>query len=1147
MNKGCYILLPVLIFLSSNFCWSQNWINVVENYLDSSKVMLSVPEYNKALHFAEEAKKLIEENDGNKREFFFNRVNFQLGQIWLKKGNYSKALEIHERTLKSREENEFRNNLEIGDSHNSLGLIQIRLGNYPTALNHLNTSLSIRLRQVEKDSTILIPSYVYLANLYIQVDSLDKANYYLKIAERLSLKKTKFNAENLATIYLNKGVVALKRMNIDESYNHFSKCIEFSDKKTEKNFELAKVYHNLGIIYHYRGNYSKAVELYTKYEATLNNLDIKNHPSLGSTLMNMGDAYKRLGKFEESLFTLKKSIKLFEQVYGENHLKTAQAYENVGILYKEKEQYDDAEFYYKKTLAIRLENYSDQHPEIGFTYNNLGDLYNTQGDYYRALDYFFSALSIFEKADYGEKMLDIAGISQNIGLAYSYMSEFLKAANYYNKSLEIREDILGKEHPLVALTLMNLGVLYHQQNKFEKARETYDKAYSIYKTVIGENSAELSQISNNIGMIATEQDKFNEALTYHNKAIEIELVRKDTFSFDLAEAYQGKAIANYNLRDSVSSIENFLKAEKIYASNFENGHPKFIEFYLNLATFYRKYSDFLMAKYYYKKAFSQLDLIREFYQSSASKEFQLSKYYHLFENALLNQFDLHSLNKNRKEIIEIFNLLEESKAYTLLDALQKTEAKFNAGIPETSLRIERQLSDSIKFYEFKIFEKILEGYAEQDSIVIDLYSAKLQINRRLNSLIEKMEYEYPAYRQFLNKNNITTLNKTQKKLLENNKSLLHFFEGDSLIYTFLVKKDTVKFLKTPKDFPLKELVQNLTKNGIYGYYNSPSTNRPPSLESQSIVNYTSAAQQLYDKLIAPVAKDLTEKVIIIPDGILNYIPFEALLTEEPGRVGKFQTYSYLVEKHQISYCYSATLLDEMQHKNYGQQPQKELLAMAPFYLEGADQLLEKIDTSAIDFKVTLRDSLGELEGSGAEVVAIKELFQGDSYLGEKATLETFKEMAANYRILHLSTHGKADDRVGDYAYLAFSTPDRNTFSKLYARDLYNLSLNADMVLLSACETGTGKLQRGEGIISLARAFAYAGAKSIFTTLWQVDDTTTKDIVIDFYKFLKLGKEKDEALRLAKLKYLENNKPKGSLNHPFFWAGMIGVGDMKPIR
>jgi CHAT domain-containing protein len=154
--------------------------------------------------------------------------------------------------------------------------------------------------------------------------------------------------------------------------------------------------------------------------------------------------------------------------------------------------------------------------------------------------------------------------------------------------------------------------------------------------------------------------------------------------------------------------------------------------------------------------------------------------------------------------------------------------------------------------------------------------------------------------------------------------------------------------------------------------------------------------------------------------------------------------------------------------------------------------------------------------------------------------------AGDYRILHLATHGRADNRVGDYAFLAFSEiKDSIENELLYVKDLYNLELNADLVVLSACETGIGKLQRGEGIISLARAFAYAGAKSIVTTLWEVNDKSTSELMRYFYRELKLGKDKDEALRLARQRYFDKAAPRGL--HPFFWAAFVPVGDMRPVR
>jgi CHAT domain-containing protein len=192
-----------------------------------------------------------------------------------------------------------------------------------------------------------------------------------------------------------------------------------------------------------------------------------------------------------------------------------------------------------------------------------------------------------------------------------------------------------------------------------------------------------------------------------------------------------------------------------------------------------------------------------------------------------------------------------------------------------------------------------------------------------------------------------------------------------------------------------------------------------------------------------------------------------------------------------------------------------------------------------------RKDLQPLAHSGEEVSGVQKMLGGDVFYGKDATEERFVQLAGGYRILHLATHGKANDEAADYSFLAFSEKKDSLENELlYVRDLYNLSLNADLVTLSACETGAGKLERGEGIISLARAFTYAGAKSIVTTLWSVQDERTKDLMLDFYRNLKKGMNKDEALRETKLAYLFKNNHAAA--HPFFWAGVVAMGEMTPL-
>ncbi|MBK7869568.1 MAG: CHAT domain-containing protein [Saprospiraceae bacterium] len=369
----------------------------------------------------------------------------------------------------------------------------------------------------------------------------------------------------------------------------------------------------------------------------------------------------------------------------------------------------------------------------------------------------------------------------------------------------------------------------------------------------------------------------------------------------------------------------------------------------------------------------------------------------------------------------------------------------------------------------------------------------------------------------------------QKELLQPGQALLEYFVGDSSIFIFVLRPDTLVMQEVKKDFPLEDWVSSLRDN-IY-------LNRTTGATA-----YAEAAYNLYQKLIAPVKSLLPKQLIIIPDGILGYVPFEALLTAKPERAIRFNTHAYLLKEHQISYCYSATLLREMQQKKKVQEPTGTLLAVAPFY-SGDTTLLANL----FAYDETTRKDLAPLQNSGEEVYRISKLWKGEVLTGADATETKFTELAGNYRILHLATHGRADERVGDYSFLAFSEiKDSVENELLYVRDLYNLQLNADLVVLSACETGLGKLSRGEGIISLARAFAYAGAKSIVTTLWSVDDAKTKDVMVDFYRNLKKGMTKDAALRQAKLNYLKGHTNPGDA-HPYYWAGFAPIGDMRALH
>jgi len=330
-----------------------------------------------------------------------------------------------------------------------------------------------------------------------------------------------------------------------------------------------------------------------------------------------------------------------------------------------------------------------------------------------------------------------------------------------------------------------------------------------------------------------------------------------------------------------------------------------------------------------------------------------------------------------------------------------------------------------------------------------------------------------------------------------------------------------------KDFPLESWVEEM-RAGIFYYY--PASPKAPIAK----IKYANIATQLFDVLIDPIAEYIYGKdLVIIPGGVLGYLPFETLLTGDVSIENtSFQSYPYLLNYHAISYNYSATHWQKLLKT-------KEKLAEGMFL--GFAPNFSGNDTVAIR-----SHELGSLKFNRREVEQILDILKGRGFFNEEATVENFLEFCTKYRILHLATHGIANDQTGDYSFLAFFQSQNDSINNdiLYVKDLYNLELMADMVVLSACETAIGEFQRGEGIVSLARGFFYAGAESIITTLWRLDDKSSLDLMPAFYRNLEAGMTKDKALQMAKLSFLQTNTDFRA--HPLYWAAFVPVGNMEVL-
>jgi CHAT domain-containing protein len=311
-----------------------------------------------------------------------------------------------------------------------------------------------------------------------------------------------------------------------------------------------------------------------------------------------------------------------------------------------------------------------------------------------------------------------------------------------------------------------------------------------------------------------------------------------------------------------------------------------------------------------------------------------------------------------------------------------------------------------------------------------------------------------------------------------------------------------------------------------------------SLKNRDFNTYATKGYALYQTLLEPVLaktnNPYNNHLIIIPDGILGYLPFETLIQTNPENAKGYKDLDYLIKDHEISYHYSASLLAFVQPQK--QHLQNSFIGFAPAFRDDTDQQL-------LAFNETVRsyiDSARALPYAEEEVKAIASLLGGNAYTGALATERSFKQDAGNYSIIHLASHSLVDDTDPLYSKLIFdSENDSIEDGLLHTYELYNMQLNADLVTLSACNTGVGKYYKGEGIVSLARGFMYAGVPNVMMSLWSVADRPTKDIMQYFYEELDTGTPYASALHKAKLRYLASAD--NLTADPYYWGAFIYLG------
>ncbi len=893
---------------------------------------------------------------------------------------------------------------------------------------------------------------------------------------------------------------------------------------------------------------------------------VESAPSISDTCLayiyyQHGRSLSRIKKHHESIAFYKKAIAIRKKYYPKQHRNIVIPITNIGIRYfdlgrnylLESQSYLDTAYQLnlvRQKLDMPL---ISSHPRICLY---LGKIYARLGDYDEACFFLERSANLYKNTPSRKRdmfvayddltsimAINLANPDQalawsdsafavtetypgdsitmclNRGIALKNLGNQLKDTFFYEKALIFFQKALEleKSYPNFnnkRLILNSLGMLLNKQKRPLQALNLFNQAIQINQEHKFFNS--LSTNYHNIGWTLDNLGKFEESLVAYTKALQY--IFSDFYPKNNLELPNSKEHFSFNKIGAISTLKN--KAESL--TKLSQLNPKHENYLFSALATYRLID-------------TLIESTRKGFVSEGSK-FSLSKKVKPIYEIAIQTCQLWSERGGGQQAIEqAIYYAERSKAISLYENIKSQQAA-RLLLPEAE---QEALFTSIRKRDFYEKELVLEKINEREASGIEELTQQLAFYKnRVNKKLEQLEVEYPKYYQLKFKPFQFSLSIIQNQCLNENRAIIEYFVGDSTVYAFYIQKDSSYILELSKDVALEKKVKALQKAAYAYHIEGTRSTKLYKNYADSLVN---SAHHLYQQLLAPLKEKvtLTKELVIIPDGVLGYLPFDLLISELPTTNTNFQNHAYLIKDYQISYAYSATLLEEMSKKKH-QIHTNDFLAFAPKF-EDSKQLATHSNRL-----VDIRSSLGPLKFNIREVEALQNLLGGKILKHQVATKANFIKEASNYNILHLATHGKANDKMGDYSYLAFSKiKDSVENELLYNHDLYSLQLNADMVVLSACETGLGELQKGEGILSLARGFSYAGAKSIISTLWRINDESSKNLMVDFYKNLKTGSTKDAALRQAKLDYINTNPHETA--HPFFWASFIAIGDMTPIN
>jgi len=880
-----------------------------------------------------------------------------------------------------------------------------------------------------------------------------------------------------------------RKGSFSEAYLLINELISRLKKQNSPEY-LAYSYQTKASIEQNLGKYEELVK--TAKNALQISLDLKDSSSIAYNYNLVGIGYYFLSDYDSTKIYYEKSYNLKKKLFKDDSKGLAVSAYNLAILYEDLAQremalklYKDAEFY--------LLELNDKKTFLSDVYVGLAHLYFFNKEIDKAEEYSEKAMD-YGKISYGEFNPNMTFVYNSYANILEKKEDYKSAIELLEKSLKIREKTYGKNHKWTCESYYKLAWVLMLDKQKEKAINFYKHAIEIGKNIKDYQylaNAELFlaklYIDQDIQLIEAEKlvlralDKNIKVFGYKNDIIAedyffLALLAKKKHDKEKLFAFTTRALnsANYKV-NRLDEVIGPLQALNVLTLMGD--------WYIDEYNRTKNIKDVEDRFKLIDQEIALINYIQKNFSSDQSKINFSNEYRKVFEKGLNTCWILYHESSDQKYLEKAFELSETNRSTTLLEGVQDTKFKLYSGIPKELLEKEKVIKQKLERVKLDLYYEKKASNPDK-KYFSDLLDKRILYGKKLDSIQNIFKMDYPRYVNLKFNNETIGLPDVQKNI-DRNTQLIIYFLGENNLYSFNITKDKILFLKGSVAEDL------IAKTKLF--------------KSELIArdNIQSVSKTLYQYLLKQQLNTKKNNLVIIPDNVLNYIPFEILQNDEN---------KYLIEDFTVYYVGSVQLLLELKNDFFKYTPPKFWAGFSPDYADSYT-----------------------ISSASNEIQSIKEMVNGDSFIGIDSKKIFFLDNNKNYSVLHLAMHAEINSENPQFNKLVFSDGD------LTASEIYLSNTKANLTVLSACNTGFGKLEKGEGVMSMARAFHFSGVPSVLMSLWKVPDKETKKIMIAFYKHLKKGEKKSDALRKAKIDYLTSTTDKNLL-HPFYWAGFVLNGN-----